>query len=81
MNSNVKKYCKDFGYKFEKKIDGGFITSKKVDVYAGMQVDLNAGKVIDYKIRKVGFKIQYEKHICFEDGDIIGDGIINYNND
>jgi hypothetical protein len=68
ITKEIKKYCKDFGYKFEKHIENGFITSKKVKLFAGMRED---------KIKCVGFKTVYEKHLCFEDGDIIGNGYVN----
>lgn len=78
VKNSIKEYCKKFGYKFEKTInENEFITSKKVDVFAGIEYIPVTNKIISMSIRKVGFKTLYEKHICFNDGDIIGNGHIN----
>ena len=73
----IEKYCKYFGYKFEKHIKNGFVTSKKVKLFAGMEKNLITGNIKSMNIKCVGFKTVYEKHLCFEDGDIIGNGYVN----
>jgi hypothetical protein len=78
VKNSIKEYCLLFGYKFEKMIsEKEFITSKKVGVFAGMEYLPGTNKFITIPIRKIGFKIVYEKHLCFNDGDIISNGITN----
>jgi len=78
VRKNVNEYCKKFGYKLEKTInENEFITSKKVDVMAGMEYLPVTGKLISIPIKKIGVKFVYEKHLCFPDGDIIGNGFLN----
>lgn len=78
MKAIIKEYCKKFGYKFEKQInENEFITSKKTPVFAGMNRDSFGKSILDYKIKKIGYKTIYEKHLCFMDGDIIGNGYLN----
>ena len=79
LKSKIKEYCKTHKLKFEKYIEGGFIASKLVDIKAGMERDLHSGKLISIPIRKIGSKIVYRKFICYSDGDIVDDGIVqNY---
>ncbi len=78
MLVKIKEYCKKFNYKLEKIInENEFITSKKVNIFAGMEYNLGTNNIKSIPIRKIGTKIKYEKHIYFADGDIIGNGYIN----
>jgi hypothetical protein len=79
VRNNVKEYCEKFGYKLEKIInENEFITSKKVDVKAGMKYLLGTDKLISIPIKKIGVKLVFEKHLCFSDGDIVVNGFLNY---
>lgn len=78
MNRNIKEYCKKFNYKFVKMInEREFITSEKVDVFAGMEYIPGRGKLISMPIRKIGVKEVFQKHLCFADGDIVCNGKVN----
>lgn len=78
VRKNINEYCKKFGYKLEKTInENEFITSKKVDVMAGMEYLPGTDKLMSIPIKKIGVKLIYEKHLCFLDGDIIGNGFLN----
>ena len=79
LKSKIKEYCKTHKMKFEKYIDGGFVASTLVDIKAGMEKDLHTGKLISIPIRKIGSKRVFRKFICYSDGDIVNDGVIqNY---
>ena len=78
LKSKIKEYCKTHKLKFEKYIQGGFIASRLVDIKAGMERDLNSGKLISIPIIKIGSKRVFRKFICYKDGDIVDDGIYNY---
>lgn len=79
LKSKMKEYCKIHKLKFEKYIEEGFIASRLVDIEAGMERDLNSGKLISIRIRKIGSKRIRRKFICYSDGDIVDDGIVkNY---
>ncbi len=79
LKSKIKEYCKNHKLKFEKYIQGGFIASRLVDIKAGMERDLHSGKLISIPIRKIGNKRVYRKFICYSDGDIVDDGVVqNY---
>lgn len=76
--TQIKEYCKKFNYKLEKIInENEFIASQKVNIFAGMEYIHGTNKIKSIPIRKIGTKIKYEKHICFDDGDIVGNGYIN----
>lgn len=75
LKSKIKDYCKTHKMKFEKYIDGGFVSSTLVDVEAGMEKDLHTGRLISIPIRKIGKKRVYRKFICYYDGDIVDDGL------
>lgn len=78
MRVKINEYCKKFNYKLEKIInENEFITSKKVNIFAGMEYTPGTNNIKSIPIRKIGSKIKFEKHICFQDGDIIGNGYIN----
>ena len=76
LKSKIKEYCKTHKLKFEKYVEGGFIASRLVDVKAGMERDLNLGKFLSIPIKKIGTKRVCRKFICYLDGDIVDDGII-----
>ena len=76
LKSKIKEYCKTHKLKLEKYIKGGFITSRLVDIKAGMENDLNSGRLISAPIRKIGSKRVSRKFICYSDGDIVDDGIV-----
>lgn len=79
LKSKIKEYCKTHKLKFEKYIDGGFVASMLVDIKAGMESLPGTNKIISMPIRKIGSKRVYRKFICFSDGDIVDDGVIqNY---
>lgn len=79
LKSKIKEFCKIQNLKFEKYIEGGFIASRLVDIKAGMERDLHSGKLISIPIRKIGSKRVYRKFICYSDGDIVDDGVVqNY---
>lgn len=79
LKSKIKEYCKNHKLKFEKYIQGGFIASRLVDIKAGMECNLHSGKLISIPIRKIGNKRVYRKFICYSDGDIVDDGVVqNY---
>ena len=79
MKTEIKKYCKNFNLKFVEMINSNeFITSQKVNVFAGMEFLPGTGKLISIPIKKIGSKLVYEKHLCFGDGDIVGNGKVNY---
>ena len=79
LKLKIKGYCKTHKLKFEKYFDGGFVASKSVDIKAGMEKDLHTGKLISIPIRKIGSKRVFRRFICYSDGDIVDDGVIqNY---
>lgn len=79
FKSKIKEYCKTHKLKFEKYIEGGFVASRLIDVKAGMEYATGSTKLKSIPIRKIGSKRVYRKFICFSDGDIVDDGIIqNY---
>ncbi len=79
LKSKVKEYCKTHKMKFEKYIDKGFVASILVDIEAGIEKDLHTGKLIYIPIRKIGSKRVFRKFICYSDGDIVDNGVIeNY---
>ena len=79
LKLKIKEYCKTHKLKFEKYIDSGFIASRLVDIKAGMERDLHSGKLISIPIKKVGSKRVYRKFVCYSDGDIVDNGVVqNY---
>lgn len=79
LKLKIKGYCKTHKLKFEKHIQGGFIASSLADVKAGIERDVHSGKLISIPIRKIGTKRIYRKFVCFSDGDIVDNGVIqNY---
>jgi hypothetical protein len=76
LKLKVKQYCKTHKMKFEKYIDGGFVASRLVDIEAGMEKNLYTGELISIPIKKIGSKRVFRKFICYSDGDIVDDGLI-----
>lgn len=69
-NKEIKSICKFNKEVFVCNHELGFISSKKVDVKAGMRVDAVTGKIDQIKIRKVGTKTVYFLNKIHEDGDV-----------
>jgi transcription elongation factor Elf1 len=70
MTTNIKQHCKTFNEKFVCNHPIGFITSKKVDVKAGMKVCQITGKITQLQIRKIGTKEVYFLNKVHADGDV-----------
>ena len=67
---NIKKYCKEYKLKFVALTTEGFIASFKVPVKAGMEYNVNTGKVISPKIKEIGSKTVKYNFTTHPDGDI-----------
>lgn len=74
--SKIKSYCNAHKIKFDSITKNGFIAIHKVNINAGMEFIFGSGYFISIPIKKIGIREVKEKFICFQDGDIIGDGFI-----
>jgi len=73
--SNIKEFCRYHKLKFIKYYKDGFIASLKINIKAGIEIDLITGKCINPKIRTIGKKEITRHYLCFEDFDIVDNGI------
>jgi hypothetical protein len=77
LKFTIKMHCKNNKLKFEMYIDGGFVASRLIPIKAGMKIDIHTGNITSFPIKEIGKKRVFRKYICYSNGDIVDDGVLN----
>lgn len=70
MKRQAQAFCKEYKLKLVEMTSIGFVASKAMPIKAGMETDINTGRLISIPIRKIGTKHILQNFMIHSDGDI-----------